>query len=211
MYSLAFISLYLFEFMNHNLRSLNYSIGATSKLVSSSHALITGSTTLGYLMNYLPLIFFRHIVMLSIGYSIYDSYNLYRNNHKDRYVLYVHHFFIIVGIVYCEYYDNVLYYNLLAANYLAEISAIFINFTLFLYETKRTHFKLFHITFWLLLVTFFFTRILPGFWVIIQIYYIGSVLIYFQIVLTMMNLYWFKSFYQKYFKIIRLQNQKKIK
>ena len=39
MYSLIFISLYLFEFMNHKLLSNNYSKNATSKLVSSTHAL----------------------------------------------------------------------------------------------------------------------------------------------------------------------------
>ena len=100
MYSLALISLYLFEFMNRELLGLDCSKGATSKLVSSTHAFLTSIATLTYLYQYISLVFFRHLVMISIGYVIYDSHNLYRNRHRDRHILYLHHFFIIVGIIY---------------------------------------------------------------------------------------------------------------
>lgn len=210
MYSLALISLYLFEFMNQDLRAMKLSIGSTSKLVSSTHAFITSVVSILYMYQYIPLILYRHLIMISIGYAIYDSYNLYRNSYRDRHVLYLHHFFIIVGIVYCDYYLDNQYYKLLSINYLAEISAIFINFTMFLYETNRTHFKLFHLSSWLLLISFFFTRILTGIWCIVHIYYLESKMIYFQIILTSMNFYWFGKFIQKYLKIYQLNKTKKL-
>ena len=210
MYSLALISLYLFEFMNHDLLAMKFSIGTTSKLISSTHAFITSVISILYMYQYITLIFYRHLIMISIGYAVYDSYNLYRNSYRDRHILYIHHFFIIVGIVYCDYYLNNQYYKLLSINYLAEISAIFINSTMFLYETQRTHFKLFHISSWLLLISFFFTRILTGLWCIVHIYYLESNMIYFQLILTSMNLYWFGKFIQKYLKIYRLNNDKKL-
>ena len=213
MYSLIFISLYLFEFLNHKLLTNNYSKSATSKLVSSSHALITGICDVLYLCNIVELIFLRHVIMISIGYCIYDSYNLFRNKHKDRYVLYLHHSFMILGIMYCNLNVNYEYYRLLALNYLAEISTVFINFTVFLYETKRTHFKVFHLSSIILLITFFFTRIVTGIICIYYIYHIGSLMLIPQLILTGMNLFWFKSFYHKYTKILSRQrlSSKKIK
>ena len=209
MYSLIFISLYLFEFLNHKLLSNNYSKSATSKLVSSTHAFITGLCDVLYLTNFVELIFLRHVIMISIGYCIYDSYNLYRNKHKDRNVLYLHHIFMIIGIMYCNVNVNYEYYRLLALNYLAEISTILINFTVFLYETKRTHFIIFHISSITLLITFFFTRIITSVICLYHIYYIGSLMLIPQILLTAMNFYWFSAFYQKYMKILYLS--KKIK
>lgn len=202
MYSLIFISLYLFEFMNYKLITYNYSKSTTSKIVSSTHALITGLCDVFYLTNMVDLIFLRHVVMISIGYCIYDSYNLYRYNHKDKYVLYLHHAFMIIGILYCNLNVNYEYYSLLALNYLAEISTIFINFTIFLYETKRTHFIIFHISSITLLITFFFTRIVTGIICLHHIYNIGSLMIIPQIMLTAMNFYWFSAFYQKYMTIL---------
>ena len=203
----------MFGFINRDLRFMNYSVSASSKLVSSTHALITGLCDVLYLCNIVELIFLRHVIMISIGYCIYDSYNLYQNKHKDIYVLYLHHSFMIIGIMYCNFNINYEYYRLLALNYLAEISTIFINFTIFLYETKRTHFKLFHISSIMLLVTFFFTRLVTGIICIYYIYNIGSIMLIPQLMLTCMNFYWFKSFYQKYMKILshqKSQYQKKI-
>ena len=88
--------------------------------------------------------------------------------------------------------------NIIAYNYLTEISTPFLNLSLYLYQNKKTHIykKIFKISNILLLITFFLFRILLGMYLVkITLFYNNYSFL--QIILWFLNLYWFSKLLKK--------------
>ena len=183
-------------------------LGQTEKnrLFSTFHALFTFGNSLCFLNNQISIDFYLRVSVLSIVYAIYDIYFLIKyKTHSYKYLI-IHHLIIIIANLWINFWGDLTTLNLVAYNYLTEISTPFLNLCLYLYQNKKKDLAIFKINIFkvsnLILVTTFFTfRILFGIY-LIKKYFFYNWLFIFQIILFYLNCIWFFKILKKCYYFI---------
>ncbi len=196
---MIFISLY-FCFSIFLIKKLNnlYQKKDINLILSNIHAFITFFNSFFYLTKIIDINLYINISSISILYACYDIYLLNLINDNNFKNMLIHHSILIIGNIWINLTKNDFVTNIVAYNYLTEISTPFLNLSLYLYQNKKTHIykKTFKISNILLLITFFLFRILLGMYLVkITLFYNNYSFL--QIILWFLNLYWFSKLLKK--------------
>ena len=175
---------------NNNLNIINLDL-----LVSTIHAILTINVSFLYFTDFINEETYINLIPITIGYAIYDTWFINNNKINNRGLLSVHHFIIVYVNYWLVIYRDYYVLNIVSLHYLTEISTLFLNLSTFLYKNKLTNIKiynlkLFDISNYSLITTFFIFRIAIGTYVIyITAFY--NILFYIQALMTSLNYYWF--------------------
>ena len=199
------MNIFLFFFINH------YIYNKYSQLTRSNiHAIYTFILSLGYFKlasinlnisnkNYLEML------NLSIFYCIYDIYYLKMNKINGYKSLIVHHSLIILALTISNIYlyneDNIL--NLIALNYITEISTPFFNRSFTLVEQKKENSLEFLIINTIVVLLFGVSRVLfIPYYLYLSYKTNRKYVLLCQLLLGSMNTIWFYKIVKYYNKII---------
>ena len=175
---------------NNNLNIINLDL-----LVSTIHAILTINVSFLYFTDFINEETYINLIPITIGYAIYDTWFINNNKINNRGLLSVHHFIIVYVNYWLVIHRDYYVLNIVSLHYLTEISTLFLNLSTFLYKNKLTNIKiynlkLFDISNYSLITTFFIFRIAIGTYVIyITAFY--NILFYIQALMTSLNYYWF--------------------
>lgn len=175
---------------NNNLNIINLDL-----LVSTIHAILTINVSFLYFTDFINEETYINLIPITIGYAIYDIWFINNNKINNRGLLSVHHFIIVYVNYWLVIHRDYYVLNIVSLHYLTEISTLFLNLSTFLYKNKLTNIKiynlkLFDISNYSLITTFFIFRIAIGTYVIyITAFY--NILFYIQALMTSLNYYWF--------------------
>lgn len=194
---LLYLGLFLFNsFIHKNFRQINR---------SNIHAVYTFIFSLLHL-NSVNLIVNNYvdIMFYSVFYSFYDINYLLEQKIKGYKSLVIHHSLIIYALLYCKIFynssDKII--NLLAMNYLTEISTPFFNKSFDLAEQKKKNTYQYKLVNTLVVCIFGISRVV----VIPYLFYysldFGKTVITCQTILSSMNVIWFYKICKYYRKIM---------
>ena len=172
------------------------------------HSIIISITCVLYLLNYLSQIKTSFLINLSIGYTIYD-FTVLINNYEifDWKGITLHHVAMLLLLAGRES-----YFNEVVIGLLSELSTIFLNISWILYQSDRTNNIYFKLNSLLVLVAYFFTRVLnfPYLtYISLSIYDLNPVFIFMIVFLSLLNIYWFRLLVLKAYSV-KTKSQKKI-
>jgi hypothetical protein len=180
--------------------------------ISNIHAIYTFVISILYLTNYNIIVLnYLKLLYLSCFYSIYDIVYLYNTKIKGYISLIVHHLLIVYVVNYANIYLNSdeKIVELIAINYLTEISTPFVNRSFQLVENKKENTLEFKITNTLVLAIFGIFRVFTIPYLLYQCYNYSYNVVICQTLLSSMNLVWFYKMC-KYYKKTIMNNEKKI-
>lgn len=186
--------------LNKNLSQKNVNF-----ITSNIHAVTTFFVSTSYLLNFLSIETYLRLTFISISYAIYDNYLIIKEDTPGKFFLIIHHLMIIIVNLWVNYYRDEFVIEMMAYNYLTEITTPFLNLSLYLYRNKKTNiivngYNLFYSCNFILIITFFIFRILLGFYLVkMNLFY--NYLSYFQVLMLGMNIYWFQKLVSKAIKV----------
>jgi hypothetical protein len=172
---------------------------------SNIHAIYTFVISILYLTNYNIIVLnYLKLLHLSCFYSIYDIVYLYNTKIKGYISLIVHHLLIVYVVIYANIYLNSdeKIVELIAINYLTEISTPFFNRSFKLVEDKKENTLEFKITNTLVLTIFGIFRVFTIPYLLYQCYNYRYNVVICQTLLSSMNLVWFYKMCKYYKKTI---------
>jgi len=174
-------------------------------IYSIIHSVLITVPCLLYLFDYISKTATSFFIDLSIGYAIYDL-TIVINNYEifDWKGIFIHHFAMLFLLSYREsYFDEV------AKGMLSETATIFLNISWILYQSNKTNTLLFNLNSIVVLILYFFTRVLSfpylTFTLIIN-YNLNIVIYIMSCTLSVLNIYWFKLLINK---ALSVKNNKK--
>lgn len=175
-------------------------------IISNIHASITFLNSVLFLTEIIDMSLYIQISAISIGYGIYDIYILKINNDRNFKNMLIHHLIIIIANIWLYIFNDFFMTRVAAFNYLTEISTPFLNLSLYLYQNNKTKLyiancNLFKISNIMLILTFFIFRIVFGLYLVkITLFY--NNLSFLQIILWLLNVYWFYKILKNSIKFI---------
>ena len=165
-------------------------------IYSTIHSFMISIACILYLFNYINVNLTSFFIDLSLGYTIFDLTVILSNTQMfDWKGTLIHHIAMLLLLSGRE-----LFFDEVAIGLLSEISTIFLNLSWILYQSNKTDTKIFKIISILVLVSYFFTRVLnfPYLTYIAIIVYNLHPIFYTMILsLTVINIYWFKLLFAK--------------
>ena len=117
------------------------------------------------------------------------------------YVLIIHHLMIIMANTFVNFNKDLFVIKVIALNYLTEFTTPILNISLYLYQNKKTNLtvkniNVFKTTNIILLISFFFFRVVLGFYLVkVTLFY--NLLSIFQVLMLFMNIHWFLKLLNK--------------
>ena len=167
--------------------------------LSTIHAYYTTIISLLYLLDVnLVVTYCTELIFLSAYYALYDIYIQHKYRLKNRIPLTIHHLLILLGLVLLlNYYDNdISKKTLVAYNFLTEISTPFLNKSIILYNQNMNHHINYKISIYMLVLTFFCSRVLGGIYFIYLSSFQPLFITFSQTTLSSLNLMWFYKIIQ---------------
>ena len=200
MFTSIILSTIFFTIIGKKLSNIK-SIDTTNYLISTFHALGCILISYLYLNNKINEDQYISLTPFTIAYSIYDTFFMYFfMNTKNLNFMIMHHFMIIYVNYWLIQNRDLFVLKMLAINYLTEISTPFLNLSMYLYYKKNKKNKFFNtllkISNYSLIITYFLFRVILGFYLIwLTAFY--NYLFYLQLLMTSLNIYWFKKLLKK--------------
>jgi len=202
---LLYLGLFLLNsFINNNFRQVN---------ISNIHAIYTFIFSLLHLNGFsLVVNNYVDLMVYSIFYSVYDIYYLLKKKIRGYQSLIVHHSLIIYAVIFAKLYfnskDKII--NLMALNYLTEISTPFFNKSFDLAEQKKENTYEYKLINTLVIIIFGLSRVLMIPYLFYNSLYLGKNIIICQTILSTMNVVWYYKICKYYKKNILNNNVKNI-
>ena len=179
--------------------------------LSTLHAVILFIANLAFIYNYLDIKVWRIFLLYSAIYNGLDMIYLYNSEIKIKNQLLFHHFILIICILpIINDINNSEYNNLIAKNFLCEITTIPLNMSWILYARNQQHtfkFKLYSFLTILLYIPF---RICLNSYLSYSILNFKSNFKVCQFMLTGLNYYWFYKMIKKVWFIKSIKSIKSI-
>ena len=190
---------FIFEYVDNTLKyKASFKDDDVNKIISTVHSGILTWSSFCYIFKAISINTFNYFLLFSMGYALFDINNLYCINYRHKYILTIHHLLIITACSSVINSNNETYYYLLSINLFSEVTNIFLNNTLYLYENNLTKDPLFYYNTILLLTSYFIVRVLGGLWCIFYMLMYNTDFICTQLLITSMNIHWFSKLILKY-------------
>jgi hypothetical protein len=165
-------------------------------IYSIIHSILISIPCLLYLFDYISKTTTSFFIDLSMGYAIYDltvvinTYEIF-----DWKGIFIHHFAMLLLLSGREsYFDEV------AVGLLSEIATIFLNISWIMYQSNKTNTIFFNLNSIIVLILYFFTRVLSFpylTYIVIINYNLNIVFHIMSCTLSVLNIYWFKLLINK--------------